>query len=74
MIQHAFSQGGAYPVTLTVRDDLGQSVTINQVVTVARGLTATFTTAPNNPTAGATITFDGSASSSTVASTISNWE
>jgi PKD repeat protein len=69
VIQHTYSQGGPYALTLTVRDDLGQSTTINQVVTVSFGLTAAFTTSVS----GTTVTFDGSTSSSQVASTITDY-
>jgi len=69
VVQHTYSQSGSYLLTLTVRDDLGQSTTINQVVTVSSGLTATFTTQK----AGTTVTFDGSGSSSSVASTITDY-
>jgi PKD repeat protein len=69
VIQHTYSQSGSYLLTLTVRDDLGQSTTINQVITVSSGLTATFTTS----IVGTTVTFDASGSSSSVASTISDY-
>ena len=69
VIQHTYSQAGSYAFTLTVRDDLGQSTTINQVVTVSSGLTAAFTTSIS----GTTVTFDGSTSSSQVASTITDY-
>jgi PKD repeat protein len=69
LIQHTYSQSGSYLLTLTVRDDLGQSTTVNQVVTVTSGLTATFTTQKS----GTTVTFDASASSSSVASTITDY-
>jgi PKD repeat protein len=69
ILQHTYSQGGSYPLTLTVRDDLGHSTTINQVLTVSFGLTAAFTTSIS----GTTVTFDGSTSSSQVASTITDY-
>jgi PKD repeat protein len=52
-----------------VRDDLGQSTTINQVVTVSSGLTATF----SYSVSGTTVSFNASASSSSVATTISDY-
>lgn len=73
VVQHTYNQSGAYAVNVTVRDDLGQTATRDVVVTVSSGLTSTFTMSPGSPTAGATVTFDGSASSSSVASTISSW-
>src|ERR1041385_5764761 len=69
IIQHTYSQAGSYLLTLTVRDDLGQSTTINQVVTVSSGLTATF----SYSVSGTTVSFNASASSSSVATTISDY-
>ena len=68
VIQHTYSQAGSYLLTLTVRDDLGQSTTINQVVTVSSGLTASFSTSIS----GTTVTFTATATSS-VASTITDY-
>src|SRR5438105_1372886 len=69
VIQHTYQQAGSFLLTLTVRDDLGQSATANQVITVSSGLTATFTTSKS----GTTVTFDASGSSSQVASTITDY-
>jgi PKD repeat protein len=69
VIQHAYSQSGAFLLTLTVRDDLSQSSTSNIVITVASGLTATFTTTKS----GTTVTFNASGSLSQVASTITDY-
>ena len=69
VIQHTYQQGGAFPLTLTVRDDLGQSATTNVVITVSSGLTASFTVTIS----GTTASFDASASSSSVASTITDY-
>ncbi len=69
VIQHTYSQSGPYMITLTVRDDLGQSSTGNTVITVSSGLTAAFTTNKS----GTTVTFDASTSSSQVASTITDY-
>ena len=68
VIQHAYSQSGSYLLTLTVRDDLGQSATTNQVITVSSGLTASFSTS----IAGTTVTFTATGTSS-VASTITDY-
>ena len=68
VIQHAYSQSGSYLLTLTVRDDLGQSTTTNTVITVSSGLSASFTTSVS----GTTVTFTATASSS-VASTITDY-
>jgi PKD repeat protein len=69
IVQYAYSQPGSYPFQLTVRDDLGQTNTIYQVVTVTAGLTASFTSSVS----GTTVSFDASASSSSVASTITDY-
>ena len=69
IIQHTYAQAGSYLLTLTVRDDLGQSTTTNTVITVSSGLTATFSTSKS----GTTVTFDASGSSSSVASTITDY-
>jgi PKD repeat protein len=69
VIQHTYSQSGPYLITLTVRDDLGQSSTGNTVITVSSGLTAVFTTSKS----GTTVTFDASTSSSQAASTITDY-
>lgn len=73
VVQHTYNQSGAFAVTVTVRDDLGQTATRDLVVTVSSGLTSSFTFSPSGPTTGATVTYDGTASSSSVASTISDW-
>ena len=73
VIQHTYSQAGTYLLTLTVRDDLGQSTTINQVLTVSSGLTiSAFTANPASPAAGQTTTFSATATSN-VASTITDY-
>jgi PKD repeat protein len=73
VIQHTYSQGGQFLLTLTVRDDLGQSSTRNFVINVSSGLTASFTVTPASPTNGNPATFDASASSSSTASTITDY-
>ena len=73
VIQHTYSQSGPFLLTLTVRDDLGQSSTANIVITVDSGLTATFTVTPAGPAVGVNATFDASGSMSRVASTITNY-
>jgi PKD repeat protein len=40
--QHTFANAGSYLVTVTARDDLGQTGSATQVVTVSSGLTADF--------------------------------
>jgi PKD repeat protein len=73
VIQHTYSQGGQFLLTLTVRDDLGQTATRATVITVSSGLTASFTVNPAAPTAGQTVTFNASASVSNTASTITDY-
>lgn len=73
VIQHTYSSGGNFLLTLTVRDDMGLSATHSQVITVSSGLTAAFTFQPANPTAGQTVTFDASTSASNRASTITDY-
>jgi len=73
VIQHTYSQGGQYLLTLTVRDDLGQTATRATVITVSSGLTASFTVNPASPTNGQTVTFNASASVSNTASTITDY-
>ncbi len=69
IIQHTYSLPGSFLLTLTVRDDLNQSTTSNTVITVSSGLTASFTATRN----GLIETFDASASTCTVASTITDY-
>jgi len=73
VIQHTYSQGGTFLLTLTVRDDMGQTASRSQLITVSSGLTAAFTFNPQSPTAGQTVTFDASSSSSQTASTITDY-
>jgi len=73
VIQHTYSQGGNYLLTLTVRDDLGQTATRASVIAVSSGLTADFTFNPATPTNGQTVTFNASTSVSNTASTITDY-
>lgn len=59
-IQHTFSNPGQFLVTLTVRDDFGQTSDSRQVVTVGTGLTAEFIF--STAIAGQDTTFDASRS------------
>jgi PKD repeat protein len=73
-IQHTFDQAGTYPVTLTVRDDLGQSANVTNAVVVTSGLLAVLTQSPASPVAvGQTVFFDGSGSSSSTGTRITNY-
>jgi PKD repeat protein len=58
--QHTYSAPGSYLLRVTVTDDLGQSSTGTQVVTVTSGLVANFSN--EAAIAGETTTFDGSGS------------
>ena len=74
VVQHTYSQAQDYLLTLTVRDDLGQSSTRSFVITVASGLTVSISgQTPPNPTNGQTVTFTATATSN-VASSITKYE
>jgi PKD repeat protein len=73
-IQHTFDQAGTFPVTLTVRDDLGQSATVTTAVTVSSGLVPVLTQSPSGSVAvGQTVFFDASGSTSTTGTKITNY-
>lgn len=59
---------GAYVVSLTVTDDVGNKATATQSVTVGTsspgGLTAAFTFSPTSPTAGTVVNFNAATSTS----------
>jgi PKD repeat protein len=62
---HAYAAAGRFTVTLTVTDEVGQSNTLAQTITVgnvAGGLFASFTFSPSNPKVGTTVNFNASAS------------
>ncbi len=63
---HAYTQAGTYTVSLKVTDSSGQTSTAIKTVAVAAvGPTAAFTFSPAAPTAGQTVTFNGSGSTDT---------
>ncbi|MFN2581585.1 MAG: PKD domain-containing protein [Candidatus Dormibacteria bacterium] len=64
VVQHTYSQTGSYLLSLTVVDDLGQTTTINTVITVSSGLSVDFSTSKS----GTTVTFDACAAQATCAS------
>jgi PKD repeat protein len=69
--QHAFANNGTFNVRLTITDDIGQTSTVTQAVTVAdANPTASFTFSPSTPATGDTVTFDASASSPSPGRTI----
>ncbi len=77
-IQHNFDLTGAFPrtfpVTLTVKDDLGQSATTTNAVVVTSGLAAVLTQSPTGSVpVGQTIFFDGSGSTSSTGTKITNY-
>ena len=63
---HAYANSGNYQVTLTVTDDVGQTNSATQTVTVALGQpgapSAEFSFSPTQPTAFQTVFFDASPS------------
>jgi PKD repeat protein len=62
-VSNVYSTAGTFNVTLTVTDEVGQTAQIVRAVNVgASSATASFTFSPGDPTAGATITFNGGAS------------
>ncbi len=64
-LHHTFASAGTYIVKLTVVDAYGNLATISHQITVAQ-TAAAFTVSPASPQAGASATYDGSASIDTV--------
>jgi PKD repeat protein len=66
---HQYAQAHIYSVTLTVTNDLGQSVSLSKTVTVtAASFTVDFTFSPTNPAHGTAVRFDATGSGPSVAS------
>lgn len=62
--QHAFNSNGTFNVRLTITDDIGQTSTVTQPVTVSdANPTASFTFSPSAPATNQPVTFDASTSS-----------
>ena len=73
-VSKTYSNRGTYVVRVTVTDDTGQ--TAADVVTFSittSGATASFTVSPNDPEPGATVSFNGSASTGSGGAEIVEW-
>ena len=73
-ISHTFTTPGTYVVTVTATDDLGQTARASNSVVVVGGAIASFTVSPTDPVPGQSVSFDGSASTSTGGRTIVEWK
>ncbi len=80
LVTHAFAAAGAYNVTLSVLDDVGQKTTVSQSVTVTAGggsgsgqTIASFTFSPLTPSAGQPIFFNAAASSAAAGHTLTTY-
>lgn len=72
-IQHTFANQGRFFVTVTVRDDLGQSSSTSNNIVVQSGLTASFTSSQVPPNGNHTMNFDASASVSNTGTKITDY-
>lgn len=77
-VTRVFDQPGTYNVTLIVTDDVGQTGTTSQPVTVSTtgGISpvASFTFSPSAPVVGTVVSFNGSASTSPSGITNYEWD
>jgi PKD repeat protein len=66
-VSHTFASAGAYVVTLTVADDVGQTASVFQTITVGAGTapTSTFSYSPTSVNPGQTINFNATQSVAT---------
>jgi len=69
---HAYDTAGAFPVTLTVTDNLGLSVSTTKTVTIGAGdaMTAAFTVSPSSGTTATTFNFNAGTSTPATGRTI----
>ena len=72
-IQHTFANQGRFFVTVTVRDDLGQTATSSSTIVVASGLTASFTASQIPPPGNHQESFDASNSVSNTGTKITDY-
>ena len=70
---HTYSNTGRFFITLTVRDDLGQTMQAFTSVTVGSGLVASFTATQVPPNGNHQVSFDASASVSNTGTTITDF-
>jgi len=69
-----YSIVGTYVVTVTARDDIGQTASASlQFTIVGSGVTASFTVSPTGPVVSQTTQFNGSTSSGSAGATITEW-
>jgi PKD repeat protein len=73
-VTKTYSGRGTYIVTVTVTDDLGQTgIALLQFTISGAGVTASFTISPASPLTGQAVQFNGSASTGSAGSTITEW-
>jgi PKD repeat protein len=71
---HAYAAAGAYTVVLTITDSAGRTATATAAVNAGTGApTADFTFSPTSPAVGATVNFNGSASTAAAGRTITTY-
>ena len=73
IVSKTYDTAGTYNVSLTVTDDAGNKGTTSQAVTVGAG-TADFTFSPTGPTAGSSVNFNASTSTSADPIASYNWD
>lgn len=73
--QHAFNTNGTFQVRLTVTDDIGQTSSVTQAVTVSdANPTAAFIFSPSAPVTNELVSFDASASAPSPGRTINTYQ